>query len=343
MDSVDHNDFESVSAFYTSVGDHLKGNPFMLYNIVDATGRSVSVREEISAVIYINAERRLKSLVYLDYKGQTGANFNRSLTDDLPEMEEITVGELAYAEKEQGKSIRIGDFTYLRQNKWFIVYLIRFYRQLAINIGEELPLFRLNDLESRLFNSFDEPDIQSLNQELEKIIDTIKPEFRESAEKEAIEAVSGIFRFNAPGMFVIEYAIDFLLDKLTTLGEKKIIFHKEWQYNKPVECDMALLTFIIYQVTANGIGSIKREGDIYIRTAARNNKLNIIITDTGEGIPQEIRKTLLTSSVNVSAENKGYGLYFTKMILDLMGGMIKIRSQLNRGTEVLIEIPAGKK
>ncbi len=85
-----------------------------------------------------------------------------------------------------------------------------------------------------------------------------------------------------------------------------------------------------------------REPVISIRTRLKNGKLVISFSDNGRGIDTGRHATELFGlykRFDTSVEGKGMGLFMVKMQMESLGGSITINSQLNHGTEFLLEFP----
>ena len=68
--------------------------------------------------------------------------------------------------------------------------------------------------------------------------------------------------------------------------------------------------------------------EVYIEIMQRNNLLNIIIEDDGEGF-----------EVTIIKEKKGMGLYGIEKKVNELNGKLTIDSKINKGTTIIIDIP----
>jgi two-component system, CitB family, sensor histidine kinase MalK len=67
--------------------------------------------------------------------------------------------------------------------------------------------------------------------------------------------------------------------------------------------------------------------------------LSMEVLDSGPGIPEEIRKSVLEKGYSTKGENRGYGLYLVAKSIENLGGEWTIDSKLLLGTEIHIRIP----
>ncbi len=106
------------------------------------------------------------------------------------------------------------------------------------------------------------------------------------------------------------------------------------------------------QVLINTIGnSIKYtpSGSVEVKALNRDNKLVLMIKDTGIGMTAKEREHLFEKFYRIKNKKTediigtGLGLWITKQIIELMKGTIMIDSMENVGTQVTLEFPLIKK
>jgi putative PEP-CTERM system histidine kinase len=83
------------------------------------------------------------------------------------------------------------------------------------------------------------------------------------------------------------------------------------------------------------------DGIIRISTKCETDRIVISVTDSGKGIPAEfMERELFQPFHTTKGDGLGIGLYQSKKILEAHGGNIEVKSELGKGTEVRILIPA---
>lgn len=131
------------------------------------------------------------------------------------------------------------------------------------------------------------------------------------------------------------------------LAKKKIILH--------VNCPNGIIAFVdperLQQVLLNILENAKNHSDkgSQILLNANQNSQDIIITtaDEGEGIPEQDlpyifdRLYRVEKSRSRQSGGAGLGLAITKEIVESHGGRINIRSELGKGTSVVIKLTRG--
>lgn len=86
---------------------------------------------------------------------------------------------------------------------------------------------------------------------------------------------------------------------------------------------------------------MKNGGLLRIRVESLEEQLRITISDTGNGIPEEILPKVFDPFFTTKGTEKGtgLGLWITQGIIERHGGMIQISSQEGKGTTVEIRFP----
>ena len=107
----------------------------------------------------------------------------------------------------------------------------------------------------------------------------------------------------------------------------------------------------VHQVLVNLISNAVKysdKGTITVRADFSMSVVRVSVTDTGIGIaPDEIphlfEKFYRASNADSGgAQGTGLGLYITKSIVEKMGGIIQLDSELGKGTTVSFSLPRGK-
>ena len=73
--------------------------------------------------------------------------------------------------------------------------------------------------------------------------------------------------------------------------------------------------------------------------APNRNELDLKFADTGVGMSEEDRARLFEPFYSGFENGRGLGMAVVRRIVDDYEGKIEIRSELNKGTEVLITLP----
>ena len=117
----------------------------------------------------------------------------------------------------------------------------------------------------------------------------------------------------------------------------------------PVYADHDDIERIVLNILTNSIKYTKENGEIKIYVGFVYNDAYIKIFDNGIGIPEEDLNRIFERFYRVDKARSremggtGLGLSIAKDLLDRNGGSIDIRSEVGKGTEVVIKIPTKTK
>jgi len=145
------------------------------------------------------------------------------------------------------------------------------------------------------------------------------------------------FDFNA----LIENIISIF--KLKAEGKKLHFFTSKNTFPQPVSGDSKRLNQIISNVLANAI-KFTSVGSVYLKITHQDEILNVIVTDSGCGIPKEDQDKIFTpftqiDNNNFSEEGIGLGLAICNELSLLMGGSISVISKVHEGSTFTISVP----
>jgi signal transduction histidine kinase len=97
----------------------------------------------------------------------------------------------------------------------------------------------------------------------------------------------------------------------------------------------ALLNLII-----NAKQAMPEGGQLVVRTAAQGDKVVISLIDTGCGMDDRILSKMFEAFFSTKPGGSGLGLPTTEKLIAAHGGEIRVQSEVGRGTQFTIELPA---
>ena len=120
-----------------------------------------------------------------------------------------------------------------------------------------------------------------------------------------------------------------------------IEFHANGMDYIQVKADRDQLSRAIINLVKNGIQSIpeEREGRVDISLSRRDHMAVITVSDTGEGVPDDLRDKLFSPSFTTKTSGMGLGLSIVKNIVENFSGLIWFETEPGKGTTFFIEIP----
>jgi len=179
---------------------------------------------------------------------------------------------------------------------------------------------------------------------------------REDLQRIASEArrckniVKGLLEFSRQtGNTMSFYNINDLIEQGMVLLENQAIFHnidviKEYDKDLPlVKCDSARLKQVFINITQNAIDAMGAKGTFTIKTGINKERQRVEIefSDTGSGVPKEIRQKIFDPFFSTKEVGKGTGLGLSMSygIIKDHGGTINVKSDGRTGASFIIELP----
>ncbi|AWL12974.1 Histidine kinase [Saliniradius amylolyticus] len=135
------------------------------------------------------------------------------------------------------------------------------------------------------------------------------------------------------------------------VADKGLSFHSDYQEPLPefVEADGTRLRQVLWNLLFNAV-KFTQKGSVSFHLAAGEPKhgeslVTFTISDTGVGIPEQELKNIFAMYYQVkhpdhqSATGTGIGLAICQKMVDMMGGEIRVSSEVGKGTAFTVELP----
>jgi two-component system, LuxR family, sensor kinase FixL len=107
----------------------------------------------------------------------------------------------------------------------------------------------------------------------------------------------------------------------------------------PVMADAELLKIVFINLFVNSAQAMKGQGTITVSVAEAEGACTVIVSDTGPGIPAEVRNRIFTPFVTTKARGTGLGLSTVRRIVDAHDGHVTVESPVGGGTQVTVRLP----
>ncbi len=104
--------------------------------------------------------------------------------------------------------------------------------------------------------------------------------------------------------------------------------------------DSDLLKQAILNLVTNAIDAMHEGGRLQVRIDQSGDKLTLEISDTGPGIPPELRDKVFQLYFTTKTGGSGIGLAMTFRAVQLHNGTISFKSEAGSGTTFRLEFPA---
>jgi two-component system sensor histidine kinase/response regulator len=137
---------------------------------------------------------------------------------------------------------------------------------------------------------------------------------------------------------VVEYA---------ALKKIEIIFDTDVE-ELILACDLDSIERIILNLISNAIKFTSENGKIFVSICTYENSVQIIVKDTGVGIPEDKQQLIFErfkqadNLLTRNCEGSGIGLNLVKSLVEMHEGTITVASEYLKGSEFIVKIPIRK-
>ena len=107
----------------------------------------------------------------------------------------------------------------------------------------------------------------------------------------------------------------------------------------PVMGDVELLKIVITNLIVNGAQAMERHGLVHVALRGEGSYAELIVRDTGPGIPAEARANVFTPFYTTKVRGTGLGLPTAKRLVEAHRGFIELTCPDDGGTLVTIRLP----
>jgi signal transduction histidine kinase len=106
--------------------------------------------------------------------------------------------------------------------------------------------------------------------------------------------------------------------------------------------DLTFLKRIFVNLVTNSVQAMPGGGKLSIKSYQENQTVNILVSDTGVGIPEAMKSKIFQPLMTTKSKGQGFGLVAVKRLVETQGGTITFKSEEGSGTEFKIIFPASK-
>lgn len=112
----------------------------------------------------------------------------------------------------------------------------------------------------------------------------------------------------------------------------RVAVKTELQSVPPVKGDPEALQEVFVNLIQNALDAMPGGGELILRTYMDDGHAVVEVSDSGKGIPEEIREKIFDPFYSTRHEGVGLGLSIVHRIVREHGGSIRVESQVGRGT-----------
>jgi PAS domain S-box-containing protein len=142
-----------------------------------------------------------------------------------------------------------------------------------------------------------------------------------------------------------EYVTVKLADLVTSVFQtinipEKITVKVDIQGFLEIKTDPTFIKRVLTNLTNNAIQSMPNGGTLTLAAYKKVEEIVITVSDTGKGIPEEVKPRIFTPLVTTKARGQGLGLAVVKRLIEALQGNVSFESQQNEGTTFIVNLPA---
>ncbi|PIV10246.1 MAG: hypothetical protein COS49_01545 [Candidatus Portnoybacteria bacterium CG03_land_8_20_14_0_80_41_10] len=149
----------------------------------------------------------------------------------------------------------------------------------------------------------------------------------------------------------LEEIIEKVIEGLSGLVKEKklkLVFNKPKKTLPKVKVDKEKIELVVQNLLDNAIRFNNSGGQVTISVKCDKMKLEVMVQDTGVGIPRSQRKRIFAkffradNAIKLETEGTGLGLFICKNIIEAHGGKIWFESQEGQGTTFWFTLPTAQ-
>jgi two-component system NtrC family sensor kinase len=100
-----------------------------------------------------------------------------------------------------------------------------------------------------------------------------------------------------------------------------------------------MLKIVFQNLLVNGAHAMQGQGNIHVAVDTADSTCRIVFTDSGPGIPAEIRDRIFTAFFTTKSRGSGLGLATAKRLVEAHQGEIQVECPPAGGTKVTVQLP----
>jgi PAS domain S-box-containing protein len=140
-----------------------------------------------------------------------------------------------------------------------------------------------------------------------------------------------------------DYAIVDLSELVVNVFEtiaipKNINTKKTIRAHSKLKTDPTFIRRALTNLVNNAVQAMPQGGELEIMAFEKENTVTITVSDTGVGIPEDVKPKLFTPMMTTKSRGQGLGLAVVKRLIEALNGQITFESQEKKGTKFIITL-----
>ena len=179
---------------------------------------------------------------------------------------------------------------------------------------------------------FDDPEMPTFTRTIDREIDTLKrvlDDLRNVARPAPVGASRSTSTARSPTSSIVR-----VLRKSPALDSKR-----SSRRNRSLSRATCSRSARVASLITNAIQATESGGLVTVSTARNRDRVEVMVTDTGSGIPAERLAAIFDDFVTTKKRGLGLGLAITKRIVEQLNGTIGVTSEVGKGTTFTMRFP----
>ncbi len=107
-----------------------------------------------------------------------------------------------------------------------------------------------------------------------------------------------------------------------------------------LKTDPSFIMRILSNLIRNGIQAMEETGgELTLNAFPRETSVIIAVSDTGGGIPDEVKERIFKPLFTTKSKGQGFGLAVVKKLAEALGGSVSFETKVGKGTTFIVELP----
>jgi PAS domain S-box-containing protein len=136
----------------------------------------------------------------------------------------------------------------------------------------------------------------------------------------------------------LELEIQNALLNLDAPSTVKVSYFIEQPFKK-LRTDASFIKRILTNLTLNGLQAMPNGGELGVYAFLKPKTVIVAVSDTGVGIPEEVKDKLFKPLFTTKSKGQGFGLAVVKKLVEALNGNISFETMPEKGTTFILEIP----
>jgi two-component system, NtrC family, sensor kinase len=120
-----------------------------------------------------------------------------------------------------------------------------------------------------------------------------------------------------------------------------IVLSTDFSGQLTLRSDPTFLQRMLTNLMTNAVQAMPEGGKLEVEVCRKGQKICITVSDTGVGIPEEVKSKIFSPMFTTKSKGQGLGLSVVKRLAEALGGSIRFESEEGKGTKFIIELPTG--